>query len=98
MIFSNNECDNDFREEKHDQKNLMNKAAGYVIKKYIYEITQYKIDTIIKPIPTTADDLYEFIKKLALNDKEFHKYTVDNYKIRIYYNKEKDHFYVEYYN
>ena len=62
MIFSNNECDNDFREEKHDQKNLMNNAAGYVIKKYIYEITQYEIDTIIKPIPTTADDLYEFIK------------------------------------
>ena len=76
----------------------MNKAAGYVIKQYIYEITKYKIDTIIKPIPTTADDLYEFIKNLALNDKEFHKYTVDNYKIRIYYNKEKDHFYVEYYN
>ena len=99
MIFNNNESDIDvIEEEKQDQKNLMNKAAGYVIKKYIYEIKKYKIDTIIKQIPTTADDLYELIKYLALNDKEFHKYTVDNYKIRIYYNKEKDHFYVEYYN
>ena len=99
MIFNNNESDNDVREEeKQDQINLMNKAAGYVIKKYIYEIKKYKIDTIIKPIPTTADDLYELIKYLALSDKKFHKYTVDNYKILICYNKEKDHFYVEYYN
>jgi hypothetical protein len=66
-----------------------------VIKKYIYEIKKYKIDTITKPIPTTADDYYdEFIKYLALYNKEFHKYTVNNYKIRICYNKEKDHFYV----
>ena len=49
MIFNhnhnNNESDNDVGgEEKQDQKNLMNKAAGYVIKKYIYEIKNYKID------------------------------------------------------
>lgn len=70
-----------------------------MIKKYIYEINKYKInDTITNPIPTTEEDLYDFIKYLALNDKQFHKYTVDNYKILICYNKEKDNFYVEYYN
>ena len=40
-IHNNNESDNDVgeeeEEEKQDQKNLKNKAAGYVIKKYIYE-------------------------------------------------------------
>ena len=64
MIFNKNDSDKDVREEeeKQDQKNLMNKAAGYVIKKYIYEINKYKInDTITNPIPTTEEDLYDFI-------------------------------------
>jgi hypothetical protein len=32
---------------------MMNKAAGYVISKYIYEIKKFKIDltTTIKPTP-----------------------------------------------
>jgi hypothetical protein len=29
-------------EENQDQTNLMNKAVGYVISKYIYEIKKYK--------------------------------------------------------
>ena len=75
----------------------MNKAVGYVIRKYLFEIKKYKIDTITKPI-LTVDNIYEWIKDIVSNDKEFQKFTFDNYKIRICYNKEKDHFYVEYYN
>jgi hypothetical protein len=74
MIFYNNNDDNEDRKgEKQDQKNLMNKAVGYIISKYIYEIKKYKIDTT-KPIPS-EDDLYELIKYLVLNDEEFQKYT-----------------------
>src|SRR5688572_9902008 len=101
MIFNHNhnsnnhESDNDVEggEEKQDQKNLMDKAVGYVISKYIYEIKKYKIDKT-KPIPT-EDDLYELIKDMASNDKEFQKFTFDNYRISICYDKEKDSFYLE---
>jgi hypothetical protein len=34
-------------------------------------------------IPTTKDDFYELIKDITSNDKEFHKFTFDNYRIRI---------------
>ena len=95
MIFNhnhnNNESDNDVgeeEEEKQDQKNLKNKAAGYVIKKYIYEIKNYEIDRTKPPIQT-EDDFYELIKDISSNDKEFQKFTFDNYRIRICYNKEK---------
>jgi hypothetical protein len=105
MIFNhennNNESDNDIggggEEEEQDQKNLMNKAAGYVIKKYIYEIKNYKIDRTKPPIQT-EDDFYELIKDIASNDKEFHKFTFDNYRIRICYYIEKDSFYLECYS
>ena len=96
---NNNESDNDVgeEEEKQDQKNLMNKAAGYVIKKYIYEIKNYKIDRTKPPIQT-EDDFYELIKDISSNDKEFQKFTFDNYRIRICYDKEKDSFYLECYS
>ena len=47
---NNNESDNDVgeEEEKQGQKNLMNKAAGYVIKKYI---TKLKIIKLIEQKP-----------------------------------------------
>ena len=31
--------------------------------------------------------IYNLIKNLVLNDKEFHKYTFDNYKIHFSYNE-----------
>ena len=77
-------------------KNLMNKAAGYVIKKYIYEIKNYKIDRT-KPIQT-EDDFYELIKDISSNDKEFQKFAFDNYRIRICYYIEKDSIYLECYS
>ena len=45
MISNKNDSAKDVREEEEtqDQKNLMNKAAGYVIKQYIYEINKYKL-------------------------------------------------------
>ena len=75
------------------KKNLMNKAVGYVIGKYIYEIKKYKIDKT-KPIPTTQEYFYELIKDIALNDKEFQRFTFDNFRILICYDKEKDRFYL----
>ncbi len=73
---------------------MINKATGYVISKYIYEIKKLKIDTTTKPTPT-KDYFYNLIKNLVLNDKEFHKYTFDNYKIHVSYNEEKDIFYFQ---
>ena len=82
--------------DQHDQ-NLMNKAAGYVISKYLFEIKKYIIDPT-KPRPT-EDDFYELIKDIASNDKkQFQKFTFDNYRIRICYDKEKDSFYLECYS
>ena len=81
--------------DQHDQ-DLMNKAAGSVISKYLFEIKKYKIDPK-KPRPT-EDDFYELIKDIASNDKEFQKFTFDNYRIRICYDKEKDRFYLECYS
>ena len=75
--------------DQHDQ-DLMNKAAGSVISKYLFEIKKYKIDPT-KPRPTEYD-FYELIKDIASNDKEFQKFTFDNYRIRICYDKEKDSF------
>lgn len=79
----------------HEQ-NLRNKAAGYVISRYLFEIKKYKIDPT-KPRPT-EDDFYELIKDIASNDKQFQKFTFDSYRIRICYNKEKDSFYLECYS
>lgn len=81
--------------DQHDQ-DLMNKAAGSVIRKYLFEIKKYKIDRT-KPRPT-EDDFYKLIKDIASNDKEFQKFTFDNYRIRICYDKEKDSFYLECYS
>ncbi|HEX2406579.1 MAG TPA: hypothetical protein VHJ38_05150 [Nitrososphaeraceae archaeon] len=80
---------------QHEQ-NLRNKAAGYVISRYLFEIKKYKTDPT-KPRPT-EDDFYELIKDIASNDKQFQKFTFDSYRIRICYNKEKDIFYLECYS
>lgn len=80
---------------QYEQK-LRNKAAGYVISRYLFEIKKYKIDPT-KPRPT-EDDFYELIKDIASNDKQFQKFTFDYYKIRICYNKTKDSFYLECYS
>ena len=47
--------------DQHHQ-DLMNKAAGSVISKYIFQIKKYKIDPT-KPRPT-KDDFYELIKDI----------------------------------
>jgi hypothetical protein len=87
MIINKNTNDID----QHDPE-LMNKAAGYVISKYLFEIKKYKIDpTKLRP---TENDFYELIKDIASNDKEFQKFTFDNYSIRICYDKDKDSFYL----
>jgi len=44
----------------HHYQDLMNKAAGSVISKYIFQIKKYKIDPT-KPRPK-KDDFYELIK------------------------------------
>src|SRR5215203_144522 len=96
MISKNYDYDNE--DNSSYEQDMINKATGYVISKYIYEIKKLKIDsTTTKPTPT-KDYFYNLIKNLVLNDKEFHKYTFDNYKIHFSYNEEKDIFYFENYN
>jgi hypothetical protein len=98
MISKNYDYDYDNEDNNSYEQDMINKATGYVISKYIYEIKKFKIDsTTTKPIPT-KDYFYNLIKNLVLNDKEFHKYTFDNYKIHFSYNEEKDIFYFENYN
>ena len=63
---------------QHEQ-NLRNKATGYVISRYLFEIKKYKIDpTKLRP---TEDDFYELIKDIASNDKQFQKFIFDSYRI-----------------
>ena len=96
MISKNYNYDNE--DNYSYEQDMINKATGYVISKYIYEIKKLKIDlTTTKPTPT-KDYFYNLIKNLVLNDKEFHKYTFDNPKISFLYNDEKDTFYLESYN
>jgi hypothetical protein len=71
----------------------MNKAAGSVISKYIFQIKKYKIDPT--KTKTNKRRFYELIKDITSNDKEFQKFTCDTYRIRICYNKEKDSFNLE---
>ena len=54
----------------------MNKAAGSVISKYIFQIKKYKIDPT-KPRPT-KDDFYELIKDIASNVCMWVVITVEN--------------------
>ena len=95
MISKNYNYDNE--DNYSYEQDMINKATGYVISKYIYEIKKLKIDLTTKPTPT-KDYFYNLIKNLVLNDKEFQKYTFDNYKIHFSYNEEKDIFYFENYN
>jgi len=104
MIYKNDDDDNkdnydDDNNNNSYEQDMMNKAAGYVISKYIYEIKKFQIDltTTIKPTPI-QDYFYNLIKNLVLNDKEFHRYTFDNYKIQFRYDYKKDIFYLETYN
>ena len=58
--------------DQHYQ-DLMNKAAGSVISKYIFQIKKYKIDPT-KPRPT-KDDFYELIKiqhRMIRNSENLH--------------------------
>ena len=100
MIYKNNDNDDESDDNYNSyEQDMINKAAGYVISKYIYEIKKLKIDsTATKPTTPTKDYFYNLIKNLVLNDKEFHKYTFDNPKISFLYNDEKDTFYLESYN
>jgi hypothetical protein len=106
MIYKNDNDDYYDKDEDDDnnynsyEQDMINKAAGYMINKYIYEIKKFKIDlttTTIKPT-STKDYFDNLIKNLVLNDKEFHNYTFDNYKIHFGYNEEKDMFYYINYN
>jgi hypothetical protein len=98
MISNNYDYDNDDNNNSYEQ-DMINKAAGYVISKYIYEIKKFKIDlTTTRKLTPIQDYFYNLIKNLVLNDKEFHKYTFDNYKIQFRYNEEKDMFYYINYN
>jgi hypothetical protein len=99
MIYKNDDSADDDDNHNSYEQDMINKAAGYMISKYIYEIKKFKIDstTTTKPIPI-QDYFYNLIKNLVLNDKEFHNYTFDNYKIHFRYNEEKDMFYYIRYN
>ncbi|MGI9011120.1 MAG: hypothetical protein ACR2F1_08030 [Nitrososphaeraceae archaeon] len=96
MIYKNEGDDDNNDDYNPYQQDMMNRAAGYVISRYIYKIKKFKIDSI-QPLPT-HDDFYNLIKSLVLNDKEFHNYIFDNYKIHFRYNEEKDIFYLENYD
>jgi hypothetical protein len=108
MIYKNDNDDYYDKDDDDDDDNdnynsyeqdMINKAAGYMISKYIYEIKKFKIDLTTTIKPTSIQDyFYNLIKNLVLNDKEFHNYTFDNYKIHFRYNEEKNMFYYINYN
>ena len=77
---------------------LLLTAVIGIVMMIIFEIKKIKIDTTTNLIIPAEDYFYVLIKDLTLNDKEFRKFTLDNYKILICYDKEKDSFYLESYD
>ena len=80
---SNNRWDeiDEFKDEKiYESREGRLRAITHVIKEYL-QVKEIRSD------PKTVDDAMAPITIMVLNDKEFKKFTLDNFKVLIYYDK-----------
>ena len=65
------------------------RAIAHIIKEYLQSKEGVERD------PNTVDDAMAPIIDMALNDKEFKKFTLENYNVFIYYDKKDAEFYIK---
>jgi len=81
--------DDEFKDESmYETKGSRLRAIAHIIKKYL----QIKG---IESNPKTVDDAMAPIINIVLNDLEFRKFTLDSYKVFIFYDEKSTEFYIK---
>ena len=81
--------DDEFKDEWiYETKGSRLRAIAHIIKKYL----QIKG---IESNPKTVDDAMAPIINMVLNDLEFRKFTLDSYKVFIFYDDKSTEFYIK---
>jgi hypothetical protein len=81
--------DDEFKDESmYETKGNRLRAIAHIIKKYL----QIKG---IESNPKTVDDAMAPIINMVLNDLEFRKFTLDSYKVFIFYDEKSTEFYIK---
>jgi len=89
MTNRNLDEDDEFKGERiYETKGSRLRAIAHIIKKYL----QIKG---IESNPKTVHDAMAPITNMVLNDKEFRKFTLDGYKIFIFYDEKSTEFYIK---
>jgi hypothetical protein len=92
MISSSSKWDeiDEFKDERiYKTREGRLRAIAHIIKEYL------QIKEGVERNPKTVDDAMAPIIDMALNDKEFKKFTLENYKVLIYYDKKDSEFYIK---
>jgi hypothetical protein len=81
--------DDEFKGERmYETKGSRLRAIAHIIKKYL----QIKG---IESNPKTVDDAMAPIINMVMNDLEFRKFTLDSYKVFIFYDEKSTEFYIK---
>jgi hypothetical protein len=81
--------DDEFKGERmYETKGSRLRAIAHIIKKYL----QFKG---IESNPKTVDDAMTPIINMVMNDLEFRKFTLDSYKVFIFYDEKSTEFYIK---
>jgi hypothetical protein len=91
MTSSNNRWNeiDEFKGEKiYESREGRLRAIAHIIKEYL-QVKEIRSD------PKTADDAMAPITNMVLNDKEFRKFALENYKTFIFYDKKDAEFYIK---
>jgi hypothetical protein len=94
MISSNNSSsrlnkNDEFKSEKiYETREGRFRAIAHIIKEYV-QVKEIKSD------PITVDDAMAPIINMVLNDKDFRKFAVENYKALILYDEKDAEFYIK---
>ncbi len=89
MSNRNMDEDDEFKDEWiYETKGSRLRAIAHIIKKYL----QIKG---IESNPKTVDDAMAPIINMVLNDLEFRKFTLDSYKVFIFYDDKSTEFYIK---
>ena len=84
-----NEID-EFKDERiYETREGRLRAIAHIIKEYL------QIKEGVERDPKTVDDAMAPIMDMALNDKEFKKFTLENYNVFIYYDNNDAEFYIK---
>ena len=79
----------EFKGEKiYESREGRLRAIAHIIKEYLQ-------NKEIKSDPKTVDDAMAPITNMVLNDKEFRKFALENYKTFIYYDNKDAEFYIK---